>query len=704
MINQEAYDIFTDEDVLNALIGGLHNGYDLYIMPDDNERADISSDFNLHVDEEVLLLRDTGFWNSKDQGCVVTDWGISVIPDNENVELLQYPWTKIHHVEYKNQQLQLFGSDDRNDNVPIHISYFVKDSDKYYDYGMFLADLFSKMAETDEEITLEDKSNYFWSKLNEDDIEAATSVADGLISSGEDRDLGYYYKSCINTHQANKIREQANSEESEDKQKALHAKANELEEEGNMYCDLALETAEGDDWRSSIFQQKAVCVGTARARNCYIAAMQSEKYFPDVLKQYQSSTERILDWYDEHLAPDSYWRELFEDPSISENDIQEFRNECIDNSFVCFSKSNNVPRCLFIAQDERHLKGCYDPTGNIFHVFTLAKRPKEIKFPLGHPVANTLYIPHPYDETYYLPYENAEKSLFLDKIREFCYLVQCLGATKISFTSLKGEKITSDINNEMHVDGNVDFKIHSANANSDRSTQIHHDRNKKDTVDLVQEFHPTKKPFLPEKLAWYTHEISWQQLVRQRLDGNMLHYELRIASQEAVNMSSNQKQALSASYKNFLMGINANYNMTLNENVSTYEESEWKISVDFMSKDNISSADIGNSIPNSTGISVAEQEYIDEYKEMLADGEITDRDRRFLDKIKKANGISEARAAELEASCSIKLSPEEQEYLDEYKDIIADGEISDRDRRFLDKIKKANGISDNRAAEIEKLA
>lgn len=104
-------------------------------------------------------------------------------------------------------------------------------------------------------------------------------------------------------------------------------------------------------------------------------------------------------------------------------------------------------------------------------------------------------------------------------------------------------------------------------------------------------------------------------------------------------------------------------------------------------------------------LSAEEQEYLNEYKEMLADGEISDRDRRYLNKIMNANGISEVRAKELEAMASSpSLTDEEQEYLNEYRDMISDGEISPRDQRFLDKLKKTNGISEARAKELEAMA
>lgn len=104
-------------------------------------------------------------------------------------------------------------------------------------------------------------------------------------------------------------------------------------------------------------------------------------------------------------------------------------------------------------------------------------------------------------------------------------------------------------------------------------------------------------------------------------------------------------------------------------------------------------------------LSLEEEEYLNEYKEMIADGEISDRDRRYLNKIMNTNGISEARAKELEAMVSSpSLTDEEQEYLNEYRDMISDGKISPRDQRYLDKLKKTNGISEARAKELEAMA
>lgn len=101
-----------------------------------------------------------------------------------------------------------------------------------------------------------------------------------------------------------------------------------------------------------------------------------------------------------------------------------------------------------------------------------------------------------------------------------------------------------------------------------------------------------------------------------------------------------------------------------------------------------------------------EQEYLEEVKACLADdGVISDRERRLLTKLSKSLGISEERAAELEAMCTrIALSADEQEYVDEYRACLADdGIVSDRERRLLDKLAKSLGITPDRAKELESM-
>lgn len=103
-------------------------------------------------------------------------------------------------------------------------------------------------------------------------------------------------------------------------------------------------------------------------------------------------------------------------------------------------------------------------------------------------------------------------------------------------------------------------------------------------------------------------------------------------------------------------------------------------------------------------ISDAEREYLEEFKTCLADdNEISDRERRLLNRLAQSLGIPTERIKELEEQCtSFSLTTEEKEYLEEYKACIADdGAISEKERRLLDRLGSSLGISVERMAEIE---
>lgn len=97
-----------------------------------------------------------------------------------------------------------------------------------------------------------------------------------------------------------------------------------------------------------------------------------------------------------------------------------------------------------------------------------------------------------------------------------------------------------------------------------------------------------------------------------------------------------------------------------------------------------------------------EQEYIDEVRDCLSDGEIGPRERRLLEKIREKLGISKERAVVLEATLlATQLSDEEQEYLTEFKECVVDGMVSAKERRLLEKMRIMLGISEQRAKELE---
>ena len=62
-----------------------------------------------------------------------------------------------------------------------------------------------------------------------------------------------------------------------------------------------------------------------------------------------------------------------------------------------------------------------------------------INFPMSHPKVNQTYIAHPYKTDSYLPIENYDYELLNDRLNEFFYILQCLGATSITFETIEEE-------------------------------------------------------------------------------------------------------------------------------------------------------------------------------------------------------------------------------------------------------------------------
>lgn len=97
-----------------------------------------------------------------------------------------------------------------------------------------------------------------------------------------------------------------------------------------------------------------------------------------------------------------------------------------------------------------------------------------------------------------------------------------------------------------------------------------------------------------------------------------------------------------------------------------------------------------------------EQEYLDMVKDCFEDGEIGTRERKLLDIIRVKNGISEERARELESTLTIpQLTQDELEYLETYQEYAEKGEITEKERRRLDKFAKALGLTERRIQELE---
>ena len=221
---------------------------------------------------------------------------------------------------------------------------------------------------------------------------------------------------------------------------------------------------------------------------------------------------------------------------------------------------------------------------------------------------------------------------------------------------------------------------------------------------------PMRKPFLPEGLIWYDEQPQWQRLVNSRMNGNMLEYNEFVSTSQTKFTSNSEKNDIKMAAKYVWMKVNAEVDQNVETQFKEATETQWKVEVKFRSIKNFMNLSEQSSqvIPNeskqidNSQLSVDEQSYAEAVKFFLEDGSIGDKERRYLERKRSKLGISPERAAEIEESLQKpQMTDEEQSYAEEVKFCLEDGSIGDKERRFLERMRSKLGISPERAAEIE---
>lgn len=337
--------------------------------------------------------------------------------------------------------------------------------------------------------------------------------------------------------------------------------------------------------------------------------------------------------------------------------------------------------------------------------------PKCIKFPVGHPIVNELYIGHPHNPSVYIPYNDYETHFFLDRVDELSYVLQCLGAKEITITAINGKNIDEISKSIVAYGTNADVKAYSASINTDSCSEQQSNSKSNLSASKQLRFAPSKAPFIPDNLTWYPHEIQWQRLSQQRINGNLLEYHQEISTTETSFVSITEKKQIDATAQHLWMKVSG---QSISENHSDSRfntETIWKVDAVFYPIEQLScehneeySISSGDKIEDNV-LTLSENEvvYREEVLFILEDGEIGNTERRLLERKRIKLGISEERAVDIEKMCVPQLSSEETEYLEIYKEVSADGEITDRKRRLLIREAESLGICKERMNELENL-
>lgn len=432
----------------------------------------------------------------------------------------------------------------------------------------------------------------------------------------------------------------------------------------------------------------------------------------DSRKRFNKVDEYVINCFD--LAYEEMQEKISE--ASSQGDLSS------DMTDMLFSSIDyNERQFIYFAKNQKALAGCYDES--IPWVFTLDKYPKEIQFPaIGHPQPNTIYIAHPAKRGLYLPLENANTELFNDKVRDFERLSQCLGATEISFRSVKGQLVSEEQSKTHNIEVGGDYKEIGGNVGYNNRRDTSRKEGHENQLEKVRRFNPSKYPYVPNDVNWLSTDSEWKSLVKQRLEGNMLHYSMRISSKRTMAVTDTRMDEVKLAFKSFIANAHVNYSQQMEYSFQHEEETEWEINVtfkpleefkDIKGEDNIDQHDLNTNKASVETMQADlsrytenERKYLDNLQDFFEDdAEITPREHKMLDRIRKSLGISEERAKELEMSLSApQLTEDEQEYLDMYNDYASKGEITEKERRRLDKFASALGIVEDRIKDIEQLS
>lgn len=653
MVNRQLYKYFKDAHKLSrgpAAAWLKQTDSDSHLFPQAKENSILRIIYDIPVEEEIIFKRDTSKWNVNNQGIVITDVSIYVHYDNNCPEDFFYlDWEDISSVKYKDEVFYFYEYDEDESFWQLGSELFFKGSYTESDKKN-LARFLSKAA-----ILVEQRVDAIDHIIQLEEDEKYDEALQAL-SELTPEDLQNPWNNLVYGRVVTR------------KLSTLGEPNEELFRLANEKLNKALELVD-DEERHDMFWCTSYWHGCNylsvnqqfNARNCFINALETDEegMKMDALKRLDSCEKLLKDIWDNYLTTYEY----------------------IDRKYIMPVRDHQIAGC----------------TATDIDTFRMSNIPSCIKFPVGHPVANELYIGHPYKPELYVPYVGHEDVFFIDKIHELSYILQCLGAEEISITAIKGKTVTEIEKSSSSLGGNVDFAFISgsadvnSNANSRQSTQSNVERT------LVQRFDPLKKPFVPEGLIWYPEQPKWQRLVESRLNGNMLEYSEFVSTFDTSFTSTTETDIIKASVQYLWNKLDANASSKIEKEFEQKIETQWRVDVKFRSM-----LEFDQPVSDAPKALIAnEQKYLDLVKKSCANGEISDLNRKMLEIIRNKLGISEERASELEASLIPQLSEEEKEYLDAVREYLADGTIGANEREMLKTLCELNNISEERAKELE---
>ena len=395
----------------------------------------------------------------------VSEVGLSFPYEDETGKLNSFicSWGELDKVEYDSED-DVFFIYLVNDNEPMDFDAYrlIMHSDEKYEF----AEILSQMASC-----VENESDAIIDRIDElirqSDWRGIIEYCEEKLEEDlEDNDKSYLYFNLARSYNmmADGFRQDDKFEDAREcNEKALQY----INESLNLwFTEMSLY------WKAEILFDLGGLENYCTARNIYIGLMSSEdKELAKMCRTKYETTTNVymsnVNYFCERYEQDLKENEMSQDSEEQKNEFRECLDELANNKFTNVVDLSQRQFLMFV-KDSSAIAGCVDDENNIQYVFTLDQYPKDIVFPTGHPQTNTLYMMHPVLHTHYLPFENIKETLFIDKVRDFCYVAQCLGATKIHFKAIKGGVYKNDNNTQFEISASIGRKLIELNANAEQ--------------------------------------------------------------------------------------------------------------------------------------------------------------------------------------------------------------------------------------------
>ena len=503
----------------------LHNDKDIFLYPKipGYKYASLRKDFELNYDEEILLLRDTTFWNVWTQGTVVTDWGITYIKDDSHKDqMIKMSWQELDHVDFKGGDFYFFLVGGTDPECSIFAYDIIKTSDVVE--ARSLLKTFNAMAKTQvsETVLMSEVIDRFYTLYKNNQAEALQ--------------VGLDFRNRF--------------------------------QNASLTPDIA--------WLLYKQGQSARAIQILKEDSCNVSGIGFQCELLWVLYSiyeqiHDLDNARAICAYVVNNVPADYMYGSVSILADAKADLQKYDSAFVD-SFL--QRPYNQRKLLVPVKEYTDLSQSTISVVNINHL-------PVIGFPIGHPVANHLYVGHPFVASKYLLYENYELELIEDRVREFCQLVQSLGATEIQIDCINSSSNSADYHTNQRVSGGADYKAVAAKGSYERDRRNKLMQEISRNVNLHQRFSPTDLPCLPDGLIWYPHEPSWQRLYQQRLQGAINEHEERIETKTSQVVNRSEMQEVAAELKVLLLNANIKWDKSMEEKLEVNDNATISIRVKF---------------------------------------------------------------------------------------------------------------------------